>query len=78
MGGHEIYRFGRHFFGSHHQVAFVLAVGIVRYNDNAALGNVAYDIVNGIEVKSLLRFGDHLSNTITSVAALRQAGAGEG
>lgn len=77
MGGHEIYRLRRHFFGSHHQVAFVLAVGIVGHNDNAALGNVAYDIVNGIELKSLLRFGDHLTNTITSVAPLRQAGAGE-
>ena len=70
MGSHEVNRFGGNFFGGHHQVAFVLAVGIVGNNDNAALGDVAYDILNSVELKCLLRLGDHRNNTITSADAV--------
>jgi hypothetical protein len=69
MGRHEVDRFGGDFFGGHYQVPFVLAVSIVRHNDNAALGDVAYNIVNSVELKCLLRLGDHRINTITSPAA---------
>ena len=69
MRSHEINRFRGYFFGCHHQVAFVLAIGIVRYNDNAALGDVAYYIVDCIKLKCLIGLGDHRINTITSPGA---------
>ena len=70
MGSHEVNRFGGHFFGGHYQVAFVLPIGVVRDYDNAALGDVAYHIVNSVELKSLLLSGNHQINTITSPPAL--------
>ena len=70
MRSHEINRFRRHFFGGHYQVTFVLTIGIIRYYDNAALGDVAYHIVNSVELKRLLRLGDHRTNTITFPAVL--------
>src|SRR6202035_4707928 len=70
MRSHEVNGFRRHFVGSHHEIAFVLAIGIIRHYDDAALGDVTYHIVNSIKPKCLLRLGDHRNNTITSPAAL--------
>ncbi len=70
MGGQKLIASRRRLFRGHDQVAFVLAVGIVRHNDDAALGDVAHDIVNSVELKCLLRLGDHRINTITSTDAV--------
>src|SRR5262249_46683704 len=70
MRSHEINCFRGYFLSCHDQVAFVFAVGIVRHDDNATLGDVAYHIVNCIELKRLTRLGNHSDNTNTSVARL--------
>jgi len=70
MRGHEVDRFRRHFFCRHHQIAFVLAVGVVGHDHNAAFGDIAHHIVNRIELKCLLCLRNHWNNTITSSAPL--------
>src|SRR5436189_5021898 len=67
---HEVNRLRGYFFGGHYQVAFVLTIGIIRHNDDATLGDIAYHIVNSVKLKCLLRLGDHRNNTITSSAVL--------
>ncbi len=39
--GHEIHRFRSYFFRRHHQIAFVLAIGIIGDDDHAPFGDVA-------------------------------------
>ena len=56
---HEINRFRRHFLGTHDEIAFVLAIGIVGDNDHAPFRNVAQNIVNRVELKCVLRPGNH-------------------
>ena len=70
MRSHKVNRLRGYFFGGHYQVAFVLTIGIIRHNDDAALGDIAYHIVNSVKLKCLLRLGDHRNNTITSPAVL--------
>ena len=67
---HEVHCFRSHFFGGHYQVAFVLAIGIVRHYDNAPLGDVAYHIVNRVELKRLFALEIIENNTITSYEVL--------
>jgi hypothetical protein len=57
---HEIDRLWRDFLGRDDQIAFVLAIGIVRHDHDLSLGDVAYHIVNRIEIECLLRLRDHL------------------
>jgi hypothetical protein len=47
-------------FCCHHQVALVLAIGIVRYDHDLAGRNVGDDLVNRVELKRFrFGFGDH-------------------
>ena len=39
--GHEINGLRRHLFRRHHQIAFILAIGIIGYDDHAPLCDVA-------------------------------------
>ena len=63
---HEIDRFRRHFLRRHHQVALVLAIGVVGHDHNAPLGDVAHHIVNRVELKCLGRFRDHPRDSYSS------------
>ena len=55
MRRHEIDGFRRHLFSRHHQIALVLAIGIIGHDDHASFGDVAHHIVNGVELKCLSR-----------------------
>ena len=69
MRGHEVDRFRRHFLGRHHQVAFILAVGVVGHDHNATLCDIAHHIIDRVELKCLFRLRNHRNNTITAPAA---------
>ena len=70
MHRHEIDRFRRHLLCRHYQIAFVLAVGVVSHDNDAALGDFAYHIVDRVELKCLRRPCNHRDNTITSSALM--------
>ena len=66
MHCHEVDRFRRRLFCRHHQVAFVLAIGVVGHDDELPRRDVAHDIVDGIEFQSDRRLRNHKGNTITA------------
>ena len=52
---HEVDRFGRHLFGSDHQVALVLAIGVVDEDDHPPLPKLVKSSLNGAESFSVVR-----------------------
>ena len=70
MRRHEIDRIWGHFLSGHDQITFVFAIGIVGYDDQAALRDVAYHIVHRIELKCLRCLCNHRNSTFTGAAAL--------
>ena len=64
MFGHEIDRFRRDLLGRDDQVALVLAIGVIRHDDHAALGDIADHIVNRVELKRLFRLDDHRATSL--------------
>jgi len=53
---HEVHRFWRHFLGRDHQIAFILAIGVVSHDHDFAFGDVAHDVVNRVERKVSVDF----------------------
>ena len=69
MHCHEIDCLGRRLFRRHDQVAFILPVRVVRYDDKFPGGDVHQDIVDRVEFKIYRRFRNH-PPTITSVSSM--------
>ena len=59
MHGHEVDCFGRRFLRGHDQIALVLAVGIVGYDNDLARRDVVHDVLDRVEFKVYRGFRDH-------------------
>ena len=59
VGRHEVDCFRGRLFRRHDEVAFVLAIRVVGYDDQLSLGDIADHVFDCVELKCLGRFGDH-------------------
>ena len=65
--GHEVYRLRRRLLRRHDEVAFILAIGVVGHDHNPAGGDIAQDIVDGIELHDFGSLGNHCVNITSRV-----------
>src|SRR5258708_5859201 len=67
MHGHEVYCLRRSLFSRHDEIAFVLAIGIVGHDHNPAGGDIAQDIVDGVELYDFWNLSNHCVNITSRV-----------
>ena len=65
--GHEVDRLRRSLLRRHDEIAFILSIGIVGHDHNPARGDIAQDIVDGIELHDFRSLSNHSVNITSRV-----------